>query len=222
MKKFFGFGNATFKPQKKHSKKGSELSDIIGSTIDSGDLHQAVKLPENEDLNEWLAVNTVDFFNMINLLYGSITEYCTKESCPKMDAGKGYIYLWQDDKNYKKPTELSAPEYIDNLMTWIEQKVNNEKIFPSVEGEKFPKNFKKEVKVIFKRLFRVYAHLYYSHSKQIETLGSSSHLNTAFKHFIYFVFEFKLIKRRELAPLKEVIIKICGDKFRKKFKKKHK
>jgi hypothetical protein len=37
-----------------------------------------------EDRNEWLAVNTVDFFNQINLLYGSIVEFCTDRTCPIM------------------------------------------------------------------------------------------------------------------------------------------
>jgi hypothetical protein len=30
--------------------------------------HEAVKLPEGEDRDEWVAVNTVDFFNQINML----------------------------------------------------------------------------------------------------------------------------------------------------------
>ncbi|KAG8078835.1 hypothetical protein GUJ93_ZPchr0007g6162 [Zizania palustris] len=29
--------------------------------------------PPGEDINEWLAVNTVDFFNQVNLLYGTLT-----------------------------------------------------------------------------------------------------------------------------------------------------
>ena len=32
----------------------------------------------------------VDFFNQINLLYGSIAEFCNDESCPIMNAGKKY------------------------------------------------------------------------------------------------------------------------------------
>ena len=47
-------------------------------------------LPEGEDLNEWIAVNTVDFFNQINMLYGTITEFCTEQSCPVMSAGPKY------------------------------------------------------------------------------------------------------------------------------------
>jgi MOB kinase activator 1 len=30
------------------------------------------------------AVNTVDFFNELSMLYGTISEYCTKASCPQM------------------------------------------------------------------------------------------------------------------------------------------
>jgi MOB kinase activator 1 len=35
------------------------------STLISGNLRLAVMLPEGEDLNEWVAVNTVDFFNQV-------------------------------------------------------------------------------------------------------------------------------------------------------------
>jgi len=33
---------------------------------------------------DWLEV--VDFYNQINLLYGSITEFCSPQSCPEMKA----------------------------------------------------------------------------------------------------------------------------------------
>lgn len=50
----------------------------------------------------------------------------------------------------------------------------------------FPHNFVDVVKVIFKRLFRVYAHIYHSHFKHVCSLGEEAHLNTCFKHFMYF------------------------------------
>jgi len=56
-------------------------------TIGSGNMQRAVELPSGEDLNEWLAVNTIEFFNEINLLYGVLMEYCTPKSCPIMSAG---------------------------------------------------------------------------------------------------------------------------------------
>jgi MOB kinase activator 1 len=98
-----------------------------------------------------------------------------------------------------------------------------------ISGAPFPPNFKeKYVKVIFRRLFRVYAHIYHSHLKESEyflkqqastslilthivsnqtvvQLGEEAHLNTSFKHFIMFVQEFELIEKKELAPLQELI-----------------
>lgn len=53
-------------------------------------------------------------------------------------------------------------------------------------GAPFPMNFRDVVKTIFKRLFRVYAHIYHSHFQKIVSLKEEAHLNTCFKHFILF------------------------------------
>ncbi|GCA64168.1 MOB kinase activator family protein, partial [Kipferlia bialata] len=74
------FKGKTFKPHKraKDTGKRAELSRHAQATLGSGNLREAVTLPEGEDLNEWLAVNTCDFFDQINMLYGTIAEFCTK------------------------------------------------------------------------------------------------------------------------------------------------
>lgn len=153
-------------------------------------MNVAVELPEGEDLNEWLAINTIEFFNEISLLYGCITELCTSESCPKMSAGPKYEYLWADNMCVTKPVNVSAGEYINYLMTWVEDQIANEKTFPCKHGVPFPLKFREIIKVIFKRLFRVYAHIYHSHFNHIMALEAEPHLNTSFKHFIYFIDEF--------------------------------
>jgi len=198
--------NKTFKPKMKHEKgtKRYELHKKAKDTLGSGNLQAAVKLPPGEDTNEWLAVNTVDFFNQVNLLYGSITEFCTPAVCNVMSAGPKYEYLWADDAT-KKPVKVSAPEYVDNLMNWIQSQLDDESIFPSKIENPFPKHFHQVVKNIFKRLFRVYAHIYYSHFQKIVNLDVEAHLNTCFKHFYYFSQEFDLIEKKELAPLQDLI-----------------
>jgi len=77
------------------------------------------------------------------------------------------------------------------------------------------------VSVIFKRLFRVYAHIYYAHLENTIKNGEEAHLNTCFKHFMLFVFEFNLIETKELYVLEDIIIEICGKDFAKFFKKKN-
>ncbi|KAE8810711.1 MOB kinase activator-like 1A [Hordeum vulgare] len=197
----------TFRPKKSapSGSKGAQLRKHIDATLGSGNLREAVRLPPGEDINEWLAVNTVDFFNQVNLLYGTLTEFCTSESCPTMTAGPKYEYRWADGVQIKKPIEVSAPKYVEYLMDWIEGQLDNESLFPQKLGTPFPPNFKDVVNTIFKRLFRVYAHIYHSHFQKIVSLKEEAHLNTCFKHFILFTNEFGLIDKKELAPLQELI-----------------
>jgi Mob1/phocein family len=89
-----------------------------------------VKLPAGENMNDWLAVHVVDFFNRINLIYGTVSEYCTETTCPKMSGGSRYEYFWADGDKFKKPTALPAPKYIENLIDWVEGQINNDEIFP--------------------------------------------------------------------------------------------
>lgn len=43
-------------------------------TLGSGNMSLAVGLPHGEELNEWLAVNTIEFYNEISILYGTLLE----------------------------------------------------------------------------------------------------------------------------------------------------
>lgn len=209
---FFGknASSKTFK-QKKLIPEGTNQYELqkYAATLGSGNLQQAVRLPDGEDVNEWVAVNVVDFFNQINMLYGTLTEYCTQTECPIMSAGPKFEYHWADGTSVKKPLKVSAPEYIDYLMTWVQTQLNDETIFPSKIAVPFPKNFLNVAKTILKRLFRVYAHMYHSHFNWVVQLNEEAHLNTSFKHFIFFVQEFNLVEKKELAPMQELIDRLC-------------
>ncbi len=103
----------------------------------------------------------VDFFNQINMLYGTITDFCSEDSCPVMSAGPKWVlgpwgnddcvclylcithlfilsfryeYHWADGTNIKKPIKCSAPKYIDYLMTWVQDQLDDETLFPSKIG----------------------------------------------------------------------------------------
>jgi Mob1/phocein family len=49
--------------------------------------------------------------------------------------GPRFEYLWQDSENFKRPTKMPAPEYIEHLMTWVQSNIDDEKIFPSRIGK---------------------------------------------------------------------------------------
>lgn len=59
------------KPDK--TSKYIHLKQIAQMTLGSGNMNLAVELPQGEDLNEWLAVNAIEFYNEISILYGTLT-----------------------------------------------------------------------------------------------------------------------------------------------------
>lgn len=140
------------------------------------------------------------------MLYGTISESCTETKCPKMMAGSKNEYYWSDEKN--NLVNYPASIYIDYLMTWVQDELDDENIFPSQIGKQFPPNFAHIAQTIMKRLFRVYAHIYHQHFELIEQLKAIEHLNTSFKHFILFVQEFNLIDTKQLSPLEDLIQKL--------------
>ena len=95
-------------------------------------------------------------------------------------------------------------------------------------GIPFPKHFLPAAKKIFTRMYRVFVHVYIHHFDKLIAIGAVScpvavvrafgslwrgaksfpnstlqeaHINTCYKHFYYFVTEFKLIDVREFEPL---------------------
>ena len=90
-------------------------------------------------------------------------------------------------------------------MVWVEGQVNNEAIFPSSATASFPKNYLAVVKQIFTRMFRLYAIVYTQHFSRLEEMGAAAHLNTSFKHFVYFVWEFDLVDPKELGALSRIV-----------------
>jgi MOB kinase activator 1 len=57
--------------------------------------------------------------------------YCTLCTCNR------YEYRWADGVKIKKPIEVSAPKYVEYLMDWIENQLDEESIFPQKLGNCF-------------------------------------------------------------------------------------
>ncbi|XP_018338955.1 PREDICTED: MOB kinase activator-like 3 isoform X2 [Trachymyrmex septentrionalis] len=171
---FFQKGK-TFRPKKKfaHGTLRYSLHKQAQASLNSGiNLRSVVKLPPGEDMNDWIAVHVVDFFNRINLIYGTVSEYCDSASCPTMSGGVRFEYLWADGEKYKKPAALPAPQYVALLMDWIEAQINNEAVFPVSTDVPFPKTFVPLCRKILTRLFRVFVHVYIHHFDRIVAIGA--------------------------------------------------
>ena len=207
---WFTKSKGTFRPIKSVPKEQRypKLTVIWKQTI-VVDPYSGCKLPPGENLNEWIAVSTIDAFNQISYLYEALTDYCTPATCPEMTAGPGFKYAWQDNQEYKKPTMLPACDYIIHVMQWTESLINDDKIFvDESSGKPFPKDFMNTNKKIYQRLFRVYAHIYHHHMNDIRNFQLEHTLNQSFRSFMAFAKEYKMIPEDQQAALKSIIDQI--------------
>jgi len=192
-----------YKPKKKHPAGSSRytLRQSLKNNLAGGTLiKDSVICPEGEDENEWIAMNTIECYNTMNMCYSFIQEFCTENSCAQMTGAKA-TYLWTDGKG--KPQELSAPKYIDNLTNWVNDQIDNPAIFP-VDDSDFPKNFRQIISKIISRMLRVYAHIYHAHWDNVKELKVDKHTNTSLKHLQYFAEHFKLIGEKDISVMKHV------------------
>ena len=105
-------------------------------------------------------------------------------------------YLWVDEKG--KKSRLSAPQYIDYIMTYVQKTINDEATFPTKHGNDFPTGFDTQIRKIFRLLFHVLAHIYHCHFKEIVLLQLHAHLNAVFVHFVVFSLKFQIVEEKEL------------------------
>ncbi len=64
------------------------------------------------------------------------------------------------------------------------------------------------IKVIYTRIFRIFAIVYSHHFSKLERIGAVSHLNTSFKHFLYFIWEYDIVANAELEALNDIVQEI--------------
>lgn len=88
---------------------------------------------KNIELRPLFSFSTaIDFFQHINLVYGTVSEHCTMSGCPDMTGPTTRQYLWFDEKG--KKTRVAAPQYVDYVMTFTQKTLNDENIFPTKFG----------------------------------------------------------------------------------------
>lgn len=176
---------------------------VLERKIPDADLRQLVDLPAGLDYNEWLASHTLALFDHINLLYGTISEFCTQSGCPDMIGPSNRQYQWFDEKG--KKCKVAAPQYVDYVMTFAQRTINDESIFPTKYANDFPSSFESIVKKIHRLLFHVMAHMYHVHFRELVLLNLHSHLNCLFAHFVLLNECFHLTDDKEIEVLADLV-----------------
>jgi len=187
-------------------------SPFVEAALVKGNFKTIVMLPKYVDVTEWVAVNMFDFYQNLNLFYGVIAESCTATVCPTMSAGPTLDYTWIDHN--RKQVKLPAPTYIDYVMTWLQNLLDDEGTFPTKSGHEFPATFPSTTKHIYRQMLRVFAHIYHAHYRDILHLRSEPHFNSLFAHFLSFGREYELLEIKDVKGGPNVPVGI-GDLWEK-------
>lgn len=140
-----------------------------------------------------------------------------------------YTWLNQDEE----PAEVSATESMTLTQRWIAGKIDNDAIFPTDPfgasfanhsecsnspglhhynedwlgiQSGFPKQFGVTCQLIFRQMFRIYAHLYWNHFVEpFYHLNLEKHLNSCFSSFILTATTLDMLRHDELEPMQDLI-----------------
>merc|ERR1719316_328459 len=191
--------------------------ETLGRPIHEFDSAQCVKLPEGVDRREWWVSNAAQFYIDLDQIVAIVTNpliegettMCTAETCPTTQgSSKNYTYLWPEptpeDPDHR--VSLPAPEYMRNVLTFASTKLDDEAFAPSGDARlqapgaspDYAEDFDDVMGSIFRRFYRVYAHIYNHHYKALEQLDLHRHLNHVFRRLVLFLLEFDLLPAKEV------------------------
>ncbi|KAM0458011.1 hypothetical protein ACHAPV_001378 [Trichoderma viride] len=176
--------------------------------------------------------NLWNFVRIVHEKEDDGTSICNPMTCPKMSAGKNHSYTWLN-KNHE-PVELPAYEYMSLMQRWMSGKMDDPALFPTdpdtvsfathpeytstalqqLGGTEdwfgarsgFPKQMASTCQLIFRQIFRVYAHLYWDHFVEpFYHINLEKQLNSCFSHFLLTATTLDMLQPAELEPMQYLI-----------------
>eukprot|EP00448_Togula_jolla_P023830 CAMPEP_0170590060 /NCGR_PEP_ID=MMETSP0224-20130122/11668_1 /TAXON_ID=285029 /ORGANISM="Togula jolla, Strain CCCM 725" /LENGTH=238 /DNA_ID=CAMNT_0010913831 /DNA_START=55 /DNA_END=771 /DNA_ORIENTATION=+ len=179
------------------------------ATMGTAEVREAVKLPPYVQEDEWIVAKTLGIYEEVTHVVSLMEDLCGE--CKLMNAGKCITYAWANADG-SQSRKVTAKEYMRNLLDFANEVLSDRELIP-LDGRDFPdpEAFRKTIKVVLKRTFRVYAHAYIVHFQKIRDLDVEGQMNYCFKHFLFFVREFDLVTEKEMEPLMDLIRKFEGE-----------
>jgi MOB kinase activator 1 len=180
--------------------KYSQVVKATGSLL-RPDFAALIECPADQTVSDWIIVNAVAFLRRVELIFSMCSLFCTMNTCPMFNAGPHYGYYWEDEDT-SKPVQLSAPAYFIALKRWMLRRMSNPSMFP-MDGDLSPEALEL-LKTVYRRLFRVLAHLYMCHFSDDRKHGVETAMNTVLEHYRMFVERYELMEMQELEMLAPV------------------
>jgi hypothetical protein len=142
---------------------------------------------------------------------------------------RNHSFTWLNSR--LEPVEIPAYEYLSLVQRYVGSKIDDARIFPTdaagvsfadspfststdptANGDDwtgkrsgFPPNFVEICQKIFRQMFRVYAHLYWSHFEDLYNLNLEKSMNSCFSHFVLTATTLELLEAKDLEPMQALL-----------------
>merc|ERR1711972_503531 len=147
---------------------------------DPSDIERLYELPTSDtDPLVWQYEHLRQFVIEFNLLLVALGDECTPETCPKMTASNEWQYLCAA---HRKPQDCAAIDYMTHTIDGSTALLTNTKHFASrTEGSA---DNAKYFQPMARRLYRIFAHVFYHHRQIFDEIEAAMHLCARFSHFV--------------------------------------
>lgn len=154
------------------------IQDLIRE--DSADIERIYELPTADtDPLVWQYEHLRQFVIEFNILLVALGDECTPESCPKMTASNEWQYLCAA---HRKPQDCTAIDYMTHTIDGSTALLTNAKHFAA--RSEVPASNAKYFQSMARRLYRIFAHVYYHHRQIFDEIEAEMHLCARFSHFV--------------------------------------
>ncbi|CAL6041145.1 Mob1-like_protein [Hexamita inflata] len=188
-----------FKKKQQTHLINSQQKDPNLATITQA--NQTITCPPQIDANDFISYQLCEFVEQTEAFFNIVKEECNSAAtCDIMQAGlRNSYYLWDTDSKQN----VKASCYCEKVLVWTTQQLQNEQLF--AETENLPKDFLKQVKKIYQRVFRVWAHIYVNHYANLIKQGCDVLFQQALMQLIEFCSKYQLLEQEDLDPVKSVL-----------------
>jgi len=155
------------------------IQDVLRQS--TSDLDRIYGLPEGCGVDPvlWQYEHLRQFLIELNLLMVALSEECTPETCPKMTASNEWQYLCAA---HRKTQDCAAIDYMSHTIDGSISLLTSAKHF-GTRGS-IPHDSGKYFQSMARRLYRIFAHVYYHHRDVFDRVEASSNLCVRFSHFV--------------------------------------
>lgn len=153
------------------------------------------------DKNVWIYEHMRQFLLEINLFILAHKDVCTKETQPEMKISSNMLNVNESEELmylcpvFTPPENVPAIDYMVHIHTQSTGVLNDTKLFPSRND--ISKKSMKEIRILCRRIYRIFAFSYYVHQEQFAAFEKKTHLAERFQRFL---------KKYEMMSSKDFLI----------------